>query len=39
MSIIPLFGLGTFRLKGDVVRNSVREALKLGYRSIDTAQI
>ena len=39
MSIIPLFGLGTFRLKGDVVRSSVREALKLGYRAIDTAQI
>ena len=39
MSIIPLFGLGTFRLKGDVVRASVREALKLGYRAIDTAQI
>ena len=39
MGIIPLFGLGTFRLKGDVVRASVREALKLGYRAIDTAQI
>jgi len=36
---IPLFGLGTFRLQGEVVRASVREALKLGYRAIDTAQI
>jgi 2,5-diketo-D-gluconate reductase B len=36
---IPLFGLGTFRLKGGVARASVREALKLGYRAIDTAQI
>lgn len=36
---IPPFGLGTFRLQGDVVRNSVREALQLGYRAIDTAQI
>ena len=36
---IPLFGLGTFRLKGEVARKSVREALKLGYRAIDTAQI
>lgn len=36
---IPLFGLGTFRLQGEVVRASVREALQLGYRAIDTAQI
>ncbi|WP_137919138.1 2,5-didehydrogluconate reductase DkgB [Hydrogenophaga sp. 2FB] len=35
----PSFGLGTFRLKGQVVIDSVREALKLGYRHIDTAQI
>jgi 2,5-diketo-D-gluconate reductase B len=36
---IPPFGLGTFRLKGEIVRGSVREALKLGYRAIDTAQV
>ncbi len=36
---IPSFGLGTFRLKGQVVIDSVRQALKLGYRAIDTAQI
>ncbi|WMY73618.1 2,5-didehydrogluconate reductase DkgB [Buttiauxella selenatireducens] len=36
---IPAFGLGTFRLKDDVVIASVKTALELGYRSIDTAQI
>jgi aryl-alcohol dehydrogenase-like predicted oxidoreductase len=36
--VVPL-GLGTFRLKGDVVQQSVRTALELGYRAIDTAQI
>ena len=37
--IIPAFGLGTFRLKDDVVIASVKTALELGYRTIDTAQI
>ena len=36
---IPAFGVGTFRLKGEVVSDSVRNALQLGYRAIDTAQI
>jgi 2,5-diketo-D-gluconate reductase B len=36
---IPAFGLGTFRLKGQVVIDSVSNALDLGYRVIDTAQI
>jgi 2,5-diketo-D-gluconate reductase B len=36
---VPPFGLGTFRLKGQVVIDSVRNALELGYRTIDTAQI
>ncbi len=36
---IPAFGLGTFRLKGEVVMESVRNGLELGYRAIDTAQI
>lgn len=36
---IPAFGLGTFRLKDQVVVDSVRNALDLGYRAIDTAQI
>lgn len=36
---IPAFGLGTFRLHGQVVINSVSTGLALGYRAIDTAQI
>ncbi len=36
---IPDFGVGTFRLKGQVVIDSVRNALELGYRAIDTAQV
>jgi 2,5-diketo-D-gluconate reductase B len=36
---IPAFGLGTFRLKEQVVMDSVSNALELGYRVIDTAQI
>ncbi|WP_152223320.1 2,5-didehydrogluconate reductase DkgB [Pseudomonas sp. SCB32] len=36
---IPSFGLGTFRLTGQAVIDSVRTALELGYRTIDTAQI
>ncbi|HYG07596.1 MAG TPA: 2,5-didehydrogluconate reductase DkgB [Stenotrophomonas sp.] len=36
---VPAFGLGTFRLKGQTVIDSVRDALALGYRAIDTAQI
>ena len=38
-SSIPAFGLGTFRLKDQIVIDSVRIALDLGYRAIDTAQI
>lgn len=36
---IPRFGVGTFRLQGQVVIDSVRNALDVGYRAIDTAQI
>lgn len=36
---IPAFGLGTFRLQGQVVMDSVSDALRAGYRAIDTAQI
>lgn len=36
---IPAFGLGTFRLKGQAVIDSVKNGLDLGYRVIDTAQI
>ncbi|WP_341917439.1 2,5-didehydrogluconate reductase DkgB [Hydrocarboniphaga effusa] len=35
----PAFGVGTFRLKDQVVIDSVRNALELGYRLVDTAQI
>lgn len=36
---VPAFGLGTFRLQGQVVIDSVKNALDVGYRVIDTAQI
>lgn len=36
---IPQFGVGTFRLQGQVVVDSVRNALEVGYRAVDTAQI
>ncbi|TFY94790.1 2,5-didehydrogluconate reductase DkgB [Pseudomonas nabeulensis] len=36
---VPAFGLGTFRLQGNVVIDSVSTGLELGYRVIDTAQI
>ncbi|WP_349607351.1 2,5-didehydrogluconate reductase DkgB [Cupriavidus sp. DF5525] len=36
---IPAIGLGTFRLKGQQVIDSVRTGLELGYHHIDTAQI
>src|SRR5690349_3133449 len=39
MNAIPPIGLGTFRLKGEAVRASIREAISLGYRHIDTAGI
>lgn len=36
---IPTIGLGTFRLQGQVVIDSVRDGLAAGYRHVDTAQI
>ncbi|KDB06527.1 NADP-dependent oxidoreductase domain containing protein [Burkholderia sp. lig30] len=39
MGKIPAFGLGTSRLRGQIVIDSVRNGLELGYRAIDTAQI
>lgn len=36
---VPSFGAGTFRLTGQTVIDSVRNALELGYRAVDTAQI
>ncbi|GAA5179598.1 MULTISPECIES: 2,5-didehydrogluconate reductase DkgB [Halomonadaceae] len=38
-NIIPRIGLGTYRLKDQQVIDSVKSALALGYRHIDTAQI
>ncbi|CDG85313.1 2,5-didehydrogluconate reductase DkgB [Janthinobacterium agaricidamnosum] len=38
-STIPAIGLGTFRLQGQVVIDSVRNGIEVGYRHIDTAQI
>ena len=37
--MIPDIGLGTYRLKGQDVIDSVTTALELGYRHIDTAQV
>src|SRR6202007_2828816 len=34
---IPLIGLGTWALRGKVCARMVEEAIKLGYRHIDTA--
>lgn len=36
-NIMPIIGLGTYSLTGDVCVNSVSAALKRGYRLIDTA--
>ncbi|GJG98615.1 2,5-didehydrogluconate reductase DkgB [Cupriavidus pauculus] len=36
---IPSFGVGTFRLTGQAAVDSVRHALDVGYRAVDTAQI
>lgn len=36
---VPQLGLGTFRLENEVVIESVKNALEVGYRVIDTAQI
>lgn len=38
-NIVPQFGVGTFRLTGQTVIDSVKTALDVGYRAIDTAQI
>ncbi|WP_010326970.1 2,5-didehydrogluconate reductase DkgB [Acinetobacter johnsonii] len=39
MNIVSQFGVGTFRLTGDTVIQSVKTALEVGYRAVDTAQI
>ena len=35
--LIPNIGIGTFMLSPRDAENSVKEALKIGYRLIDTA--
>lgn len=39
MNNMPALGMGTFRLEGDIAKDSVKQALEAGYRHIDTAQI
>jgi len=39
IKIIPPVGLGTFRLKGEAVKQAVRDAIHAGYSHIDTAAI
>ena len=34
---MPVFGLGTYKIKPEDARNGVREAIRNGYRLIDTA--
>jgi 2,5-diketo-D-gluconate reductase B len=36
---LPRLGLGTFRMQGDICRAAVENALSLGYRHIDTAEM
>lgn len=36
---LPALGFGTFQLTGDLARSQVGEALKAGYRLIDTARL
>jgi diketogulonate reductase-like aldo/keto reductase len=39
MASYQLFGLGTYKLQGDLCINIVKNGLELGYRQIDTAQL
>ena len=39
LNLIPPVGLGTFRLKDETVQQVVRDAIRVGYRHIDTAAI
>ncbi|MBR6948979.1 MAG: aldo/keto reductase [Bacilli bacterium] len=36
---IPEFGIGTYLINSEDAENSVREALKMGYRLVDTANL
>ena len=35
---MPLIGFGTYQMPARITENCVLEALKIGYRKIDTAQ-
>ncbi|MCU4675915.1 2,5-didehydrogluconate reductase DkgB [Catenovulum sp. 2E275] len=37
--VMPKLGMGTFRLEGEIAYQSVKMALEIGFRHIDTAQI
>src|SRR3954453_4290815 len=38
-AVIPVVGLGTWRLGGNLCARIVEQALRLGYRHIDTAEM
>jgi diketogulonate reductase-like aldo/keto reductase len=37
-AVIPILGLGTWALRGKACARIVEQAIRLGYRHIDTAQ-
>ena len=39
MNAMPAIGVGTYRLKDEIAYQSVLDAIELGYRHIDTAQV
>jgi diketogulonate reductase-like aldo/keto reductase len=39
IGLMPSVGLGTFRLESQAVRQAVQDAIRIGYRHIDTAAI
>ena len=36
---MPMLGYGTWQLRGDAGRRSIRQALEVGYRLLDTARM
>ena len=36
---MPIIGLGTWALYGNICKESVYQSIKMGYRLIDTAQL
>ncbi|KAJ3316043.1 hypothetical protein HDV04_000252 [Boothiomyces sp. JEL0838] len=38
-TLVPRIGLGTYRLKGEAAQKIVYDAVKMGYRHIDTASV